>query len=81
MNPIFLEVQFFQSHDVLFNYGYQTWEYSPKHALRSYLYLLIHVVPAWIYNEFFHPSRLLLFYFIRCFLAILCTVSEVFFYK
>ncbi|XP_065211273.1 alpha-1,2-mannosyltransferase ALG9-like [Planococcus citri] len=69
------------SHNLLFNYGFQTWEYTPEYALKSYFYLLIHAVPAWIYYELFHPTRVLLFYFIRCFLAAICTFSELLFYK
>lgn len=70
-----------QSHYLLFDTGFQPWEYSPQFALRSYLYLLIHNVPAWIYYQLFHPSRLFLFYLTRCCLAVFCTVCEVFFYK
>lgn len=28
--------------------GFQTWEYSPEYSIRSYAYLLLHTVPAWI---------------------------------
>ncbi|KAK7575993.1 hypothetical protein V9T40_012279 [Parthenolecanium corni] len=69
------------SHYLLFGNGFQTWEYTPQYALRSYSYLLVHTVPAWIYNSLFHPSRLLLFYFIRCSLAVVSAVAEVYFYK
>lgn len=69
------------SHYLLFGKGFQPWEYSPQFALRSYLYILIHNVPAWIYYQLFHPSRLFLFYLTRCCLAVFCTGCEVFFYK
>lgn len=78
---IYIFIAEFQSHYLLFNNGFQTWEYAPQYALRSYLYLLSHTVLAWIYNTLFHPSRLLLFYFMRCSLAVLCAFTEVQFYK
>eukprot|EP00216_Chloropicon_sp_CCMP2111_P002429 CAMPEP_0198246254 /NCGR_PEP_ID=MMETSP1446-20131203/45651_1 /TAXON_ID=1461542 ORGANISM="Unidentified sp, Strain CCMP2111" /NCGR_SAMPLE_ID=MMETSP1446 /ASSEMBLY_ACC=CAM_ASM_001112 /LENGTH=158 /DNA_ID=CAMNT_0043930565 /DNA_START=127 /DNA_END=599 /DNA_ORIENTATION=+ len=33
-------------HYLLYGNGLQTWEYSPKFALRSYLYILVHYVIA-----------------------------------
>jgi len=42
------------THFLLFGKGFQTWEYSPKFALRSYLYILTHTVPAWIYEQVRH---------------------------
>eukprot|EP00899_Mesostigma_viride_P024385 jgi/Mesvir1/5130/Mv15282-RA.1 len=33
-------------HNVLYGHGLQTWEYSAQYALRSYLYLLLHALPA-----------------------------------
>ena len=71
----------FQSHYLLFGKGFETWEYSPKYALRSYTYLLIHVVPAWLYHQLLQPNRLLIFYFSRCLLGLLCAFCEVYFYK
>ncbi|XP_069676625.1 alpha-1,2-mannosyltransferase ALG9 isoform X1 [Periplaneta americana] len=69
------------SHFLLFGKGFQTWEYSPEYALRSYTYLLIHVVPAWLYHRLLQPNRLLIFYFSRCLLGLLCAFCEVYFYK
>ncbi|PSN34732.1 Alpha-1,2-mannosyltransferase ALG9 [Blattella germanica] len=69
------------SHYLLFGKGFQTWEYSPQYALRSYTYLLIHVVPAWLYHQLLQPNRLLIFYFCRCLLGLLCAFCEVYFYK
>ncbi|KAG5672283.1 hypothetical protein PVAND_002420 [Polypedilum vanderplanki] len=68
-------------HYLLYNKGLQTWEYSPQFALRSYTYLLVHGVPAYIYKEIFDPNPMLLFYFIRLLLGISCAVAEVYFYK
>ena len=33
-------------HYLLYGYGMQTWEYSQQYALRSYLYLLLHLPVA-----------------------------------
>nr|CAD7596983.1 unnamed protein product [Timema genevievae] len=69
------------SHYLLFGKGFQTWEYSPEYALRSYMYLLVHMVPVWVYNHLLQPNRILLFYFCRCLLGLLCAFCEVYFYK
>uniref|UniRef100_A0A336MEI6 Mannosyltransferase n=1 Tax=Culicoides sonorensis TaxID=179676 RepID=A0A336MEI6_CULSO len=68
-------------HYLMFNRGLQTWEYDPKFALRSYTYLLIHGVPGWIYKTMFTPNPMLIFYFIRCMLALICATSELYLYK
>nr|CAD7460849.1 unnamed protein product [Timema tahoe] len=70
-----------KSHYLLFGKGFQTWEYSPEYALRSYTYLLVHMVPVWVYNHLLQPNRILLFYFCRCLLGLLCAFCEVYFYK
>lgn len=68
-------------HYIIYGTGLQTWEYSPKFAIRSYTYLMIHGVPAWIYNKIVNSSPLFLFYFIRCVLALQCAVVECYLYK
>lgn len=68
-------------HYLVYGHGLQTWEYSPQFALRSYTYLLIHGVPAWFYDNLFHPNPMLVFYFIRCLLGLSCAVVELYFYK
>nr|XP_050859128.1 alpha-1,2-mannosyltransferase ALG9 isoform X2 [Vespula vulgaris] len=69
------------SHYLLYGIGQQTWEYSPEYALRSYTYLLMHIVPAKLYNYLLEPNPVLIFYFIRCLLSVGCALSEVYFYK
>ncbi|XP_046667840.1 alpha-1,2-mannosyltransferase ALG9 isoform X1 [Homalodisca vitripennis] len=69
------------SHYLLFGKGMQTWEYSPEFALRSYTYLMIHVVPAWLYHVLLQPNKMLMFYFSRCLLGLCCALCEVYFYK
>lgn len=34
-------------HYLLYGKGFQTWEYSPQFAIRSYAYVLLHAVLAW----------------------------------
>lgn len=68
-------------HYLIYGHGLQTWEYSSQFALRSYTYLLIHGVPAWVYNSIFHPSPMLIFYFVRCLLGFVCALIETYFYK
>ncbi|CAD7092870.1 unnamed protein product [Hermetia illucens] len=68
-------------HYMIYGHGLQTWEYSPQFALRSYTYLMVHAVPAWVYNKIFEPSPLLVFYFVRCMLGLGCAVVECYLYK
>lgn len=65
----------------VFGKGLQTWEYSPEFALRSYTYLMFHAAPAYIYEKVLQPNPLLMFYFIRCLLGLVCAFAEVYFYK
>lgn len=69
------------THYLVFGKGLQTWEYSPVYALRSYTYLLIHTLPAIIYHKLLQPNPILIFYFMRCLLGLLCSFAEVYFYK
>lgn len=68
-------------HYLIFGKGLQTWEYSPKYGLRSYFYLMVHAAPAWIYQNLLQPNPVLIFYFIRCILGLICATCEVYFYK
>ncbi|CAK9807241.1 Alpha-1,2-mannosyltransferase ALG9 [Anthophora plagiata] len=69
------------SHYLLYGTGQQTWEYSPQYALRSYMYLLIHIVPAKLYHYLLEPNPVMVFYFVRCLLSAGCALSEVYFYQ
>ncbi|CAB3366704.1 Hypothetical predicted protein [Cloeon dipterum] len=68
-------------HYMMYGKGMQTWEYSPEYALRSYSYILFHVLPALIYEKIFNPNRMLVFYFVRCLLGFSCALLETYFYK
>jgi len=69
------------THNILYGQGLQTWEYDPKFALRSYLYLLVHAVPGWIYAKLVQPNPMLVFYFLRCLFGFICAICEVYFYR
>ena len=67
------------AHFLLYGKGFQTWEYSPQFALRSYLYVLAHAVPGWAFDRITSPHRLYVFYFVRCLLAVASACCEVYF--
>ncbi|KAK3864709.1 hypothetical protein Pcinc_029623 [Petrolisthes cinctipes] len=69
------------THYLLYGKGFQTWEYSPQYALRSYTYLLLHAVPGWLYSTLLQSNRILVFFFIRCMLALGCSGCELYFYR
>ena len=69
------------THFLFFGKGHQTWEYDPKFALRSYLYLLVHGLPGYLYNMLFAPNRIYILYLIRSLMALVCSICEVYFCK
>lgn len=69
------------THHLLYGHGLQTWEYDPRFALRSYLYILVHALPAWVYSRILQPNPMLVFYFLRCLLGFICALCEVYFYR
>ena len=68
-------------HYLMYGTGFQTWEYSPLYALRSYTYILMHALPAWVYGLILQSNRVLVFYFMRCILGFICTTLETYFYR
>ncbi|KAL0995005.1 hypothetical protein UPYG_G00130540 [Umbra pygmaea] len=68
-------------HFLLYGSGMQTWEYSPLYAIRSYAYLWLHAIPAWLHAHILQTNKVLVFYFVRCVLAFTCCVCELYFYK
>ena len=65
-------------HYFVYGKGFQTWEYDPKYGLRSYLYILMHTVPAWIFAH--QPNPMFVFFSVRCILAAICSACETYFY-
>ncbi|CAF4441004.1 unnamed protein product [Rotaria sp. Silwood2] len=65
-------------HKLMYGNGFQTWEYSPLFALRSYAYILLH----WLPISFIPISfKLISFYTLRVCLAIVCATCEAFFFR
>ena len=62
------------AHQLLYGQGLQTWEYDPRFALRSYLYILLHLVPGWLYATFAQPNPMLVFYFLRFLFGLICAL-------
>ena len=48
-------------HFLMFGSGFQTWEYSPKYAIRSYAYLLLHTFPGKIQMQIFEANKVRLY--------------------
>uniref|UniRef100_A0A182ITW3 Mannosyltransferase n=1 Tax=Anopheles atroparvus TaxID=41427 RepID=A0A182ITW3_ANOAO len=67
-------------HYLLHGKGFQTWEYSPEFGLRSYSYLWLHALPAKILGLFVE-NGVVIFYFLRCLLAVVCAILEYRLYK
>ncbi|XP_050216377.1 dol-P-Man:Man(6)GlcNAc(2)-PP-Dol alpha-1,2-mannosyltransferase [Mercurialis annua] len=63
-------------HYLLYNSGFQTWEYSSQFALRSYLYINFHELvglPAsWLYGE----DKVRVFYAVRLFLGLISVLAD-----
>lgn len=69
----------------MYGFGFQTWEYryinfifiviSPAYALRSYSYLIPHIIVGEII-KFFTSNKIYVFYGIRIALALFSTISE-----
>ncbi|XP_074592962.1 alpha-1,2-mannosyltransferase ALG9-like [Brevipalpus obovatus] len=68
-------------HYLLYGTGYQTWEYSPSYAIRSYTYLWFYALPAKVLSYLFDENKILVFYAIRCYLALFCALCETYFYR
>lgn len=63
------------THYLNHGFGLQTWEYSPEYAIRSWLYTLIHAIPAKIVLLWVLERRAE-FYLIRIILACVCAGCE-----
>lgn len=69
------------THYLIHKSGFQTWEYSPAYALRSYTYLLLYAIPGWLYSHLLASSKIHTFFFVRCCLAFACASCESYFYR
>jgi len=46
-------------HYLLNGYGFQTWEYSPAYAVRSYAYLWLYAWPLKLHSELFPVNKVM----------------------
>jgi len=69
------------THYLMYGNGFQTWEYSPEYAIRSYAYILLHVIPAEVIRNVFDANKLVVFYYVRFILGAICAACETYFYK
>ncbi|XP_059138882.1 alpha-1,2-mannosyltransferase ALG9-like [Physella acuta] len=69
------------AHFLNYGRGFQTWEYSPAYAIRSYAYILLHVLPMKLCAAFLGDNTILVFYMTRCMLGVCCAISEMLFYR
>ncbi|XP_022080995.1 alpha-1,2-mannosyltransferase ALG9-like [Acanthaster planci] len=69
------------THYLIYGEGFQTWEYSPAYALRSYAYLFLHALPGRLHSHLLAANKILVFYFTRCLLGLSCALCELYFYR
>ncbi|KAF8640902.1 hypothetical protein AX17_000550 [Amanita inopinata Kibby_2008] len=62
-------------------HGFQTWEVSPQYAIRSWAYIILHILPAHLATSFVGQDKRIAFFAVRLFLAVLSTLAEVSFYR
>ncbi|CAD6194017.1 unnamed protein product [Caenorhabditis auriculariae] len=53
-------------HMFLYGHGFQTWEYSPLYAIRSYFYVYLHYIPASVFAFLLAQSKIAVFVCTRC---------------
>ena len=63
------------THYLNHGFGFETWEYSPEYAIRSWLYILVHALPGKLASQFLLKRRFE-FYFIRGLLGCVCAWCE-----
>lgn len=68
-------------HLLLFGKGFQTWEYSPVYAIRSYSYIYLHYIPANLLYHLLPYSKIALFITMRCCIGIFTLLAEFSLYK
>ncbi|CAH1764508.1 2129_t:CDS:10, partial [Entrophospora sp. SA101] len=69
------------THYLQYGYGMQTWEYSPKYAIRSWSYIKFHLSIAKFFGYLFNNDKIKIFYAMRLLFASICLISEFLFYR
>ncbi|EGT45008.1 hypothetical protein CAEBREN_09175 [Caenorhabditis brenneri] len=67
-------------HLFLHKEGFQTWEYSPIYAIRSYFYIYLHYIPAFLFT-YFGFSKIAVFTLVRVTLGLFCLIGEFYAYR
>ncbi|KAF8167320.1 glycosyltransferase family 22 protein [Crassisporium funariophilum] len=62
-------------------YGFQTWELSPKYALRSWAYVLLHILPPRVGKLLLAGDKRVAFFAVRIFLAAISVPVEAKLYR
>ncbi|KAF2077253.1 hypothetical protein CYY_001442 [Polysphondylium violaceum] len=69
------------THFLMYNKGFQTWEYSPTYSLRSYAYLLIHSSIGKLLEFISNGNKATLFFLIKISIGLLSSLSQTVFYN
>ncbi|KAK7465430.1 mannosyltransferase [Stygiomarasmius scandens] len=62
-------------------YGFQTWEVTPQYAIRSWAYILMHILPVKIARFLAVNEKRVAFFAVRIFLAGISSLAEVTLYR
>ncbi|CAL1694092.1 unnamed protein product [Somion occarium] len=62
-------------------YGFQTWETSPKYSIRSWAYILLHLLPVKIATQLIGSDKRPAFFAVRILLAFISSFCEATFYR
>ncbi|CAG0890674.1 unnamed protein product [Cyprideis torosa] len=70
------------AHFMIYGKGFQTWEYSPEFALRSWVFVALHAFPGLLYRALLpSTSPLAVFFFLRCFLGFMSSLADLCLYQ
>ncbi|KAF2746972.1 glycosyltransferase family 22 protein [Sporormia fimetaria CBS 119925] len=69
------------THYLSHGYGFQTWEYSPEYAIRSWAYTGLHAAIIQLGRMLPFASKATEFYFLRIVLSLFCAVCETRFFN
>ncbi|KAF9421314.1 mannosyltransferase [Podila epigama] len=68
-------------HYLQYGTGLETWEYSPRYAIRSWAYILVHALPAEITRLAMSANRLQVFFILRIILGAVAAHCEATLYR
>lgn len=68
------------THFLAFNSGFQTWEYSPLYAIRSYAYLWLYAWPSVLMSTL-NINKVYIFYATRALIAMFAALCDITFLR